>query len=385
MLTRVQIKNINAIDYCDIDFQKGKYKYLENMIYQDKLVNPVAFYGTNGSGKSSFLEAIVSMISLMFSEPKNFSSFIPNHLNIKNHFETLSKEWQKEPTEEIVHKSVEQIKSSIKIFFEIADTLYEYFIETSLSGYIAKEFLNANGKLIFERNKTTYYYDDKTVEISESLYPTLRRLSMDHQEDEFVIQAFEFLSNIGYIDATKHTCILKSGIEKDYRDLIVEKSSIVKNILAEYKEFPLYNFISQPNNDGKKDYFVQLDVGNDSLTMPYQYMSSGMLNQSVLLSTLLCLPSNSALFVDEIEDALHPLTIVDFIQVAQKRNIQLIFSSHNTYLLQKLRPDQIFFANWKNGYSTYKKLSDIYPNIREVNNIEKMYFSNMFDEDIKNG
>ena len=55
MLTRVQISNINAIDYCDIDFQKGKYKYLENMIYQDKLVNPIAFYGSNGSGKSSFL------------------------------------------------------------------------------------------------------------------------------------------------------------------------------------------------------------------------------------------------------------------------------------------------------------------------------------------
>ena len=48
-----------------------------------------------------------------------------------------------------------------------------------------------------------------------------------------------------------------------------------------------------------------------------------------------------------------------------------------------LRPDQIFFANWRNGFSNYKKLSDIYPNIREVNNIEKMYLSNVFDEDIK--
>ena len=32
MLTRVQIKNINAIDYCDIDFQKSKYKYLNDML-----------------------------------------------------------------------------------------------------------------------------------------------------------------------------------------------------------------------------------------------------------------------------------------------------------------------------------------------------------------
>ena len=85
----------------------------------------------------------------------------------------------------------------------------------------------------------------------------------------------------------------------------------------------------------------------------------------------------------EIEDALHPLTIVDFLKVARERNIQLIFSSHNTYILQLLRPDQIFFANWKEGYSSYKRLSEIYPNIREINNIEKMYLSHLFDEDIK--
>ena len=128
-----------------------------------------------------------------------------------------------------------------------------------------------------------------------------------------------------------------------------------------------------------------METDDGYVTMPYNLMSSGMYSQSVLLSTLLSLPQNSVLFVDEIEDALHPITILDFIKVAQEKNIQLIFSSHNTYLLQKLRPDQIIFANWKNGSSTYKKLSDIYPNIREINNIEKMYFSNMFDEEIKNG
>ena len=108
-----------------------------------------------------------------------------------------------------------------------------------------------------------------------------------------------------------------------------------------------------------------------------------MKNQNVILSTLLSLPENGIMVIDEIEDALHPLTIMDFLNVVRERKIQLIFSSHNTYILQKLRPDQIFFANWKNGVSNYKRLSDIYPNIREINNIEKMYLSNMFEEDIK--
>jgi AAA15 family ATPase/GTPase len=265
------------------------------------------------------------------------------------------------------------------------ENLYEYLLETSLGGYISKETLVVNNNLIFKRTKTSYCYNQKKVKIAESLYPTLRRLSMDIYEDSYITEAFEFLSNFGYLDATNRTRALKATVEKDYRDLIVEKSPLIKEILSQYREFPLYSFLSKPTSDGKKEYFIQLDAGKETMILPYQYMSSGMLNQSVLLSTLLSLPSNGVLLIDEIEDALHPLTILDFIHVAQERNIQLIFSSHNTYLLQKLRPDQIIFANWKNGYSTYKKLSDIYPNIREVNNIEKMYFSNMFEEDIKNG
>ena len=119
------------------------------------------------------------------------------------------------------------------------------------------------------------------------------------------------------------------------------------------------------------------------MVLPLSQISDGMLNTSVLLSIILSLPENATLVVDEIEDALHPLTILDFFKVVKEKNIQLIFSSHNTFILQQLRPDQIFFANWKDGFSTYKKLSNIYPNIREINNIEKMYLSNLFDEEIK--
>ena len=385
MLTRVQISNVNAIDYCDIDFQKGKYKYLDDMIYQDKLVNPVAFYGSNGSGKSSFLKAILYVLKLMVFEPQKVSPFQTNRFNIVKHVKELNKNNDRTLTEDIIAESLNSIKSSVKLYFEINENEYEYYIETSLKGCITKEQLVVNGSVRFDRNIDTYSYGEKQTNIAESLYPSLRKIAVDNQEDEHIVTAFNFLSNIGYIDAVKHNCFIKDTVERDYRDIIVEKSVMVKEILSQYQEFPSYNFVSKLTNEGKKEYQIQLDTDDGYLSMPYHLMSSGMLNQSVLLSVLLSLPERSILFVDEIEDALHPITILDFIKVAQQRNVQLIFTSHNTYLLQKLRPDQVFFANWKNGYSTYKKLSDIYPNIREINNIEKMYFSNMFDEEIKNG
>ena len=385
MLTRVQISNINAIDYCDIDFQKGKYKYLENMIYQDKLVNPIAFYGSNGSGKSSFLNVFLHLLRLLTSDPQNMAPFRINRVYAVHQIKVLGENANKPLTDAAIDESLIAIPSSVKLFFELDVNEYEYYIETSLKGCITKESLFANGVLIFERDINSYDYKNKKNQIAESLYPSLRRIATDNQEDEHITKAYGFLSGIGYVDAAKRDIFFKDVVERDYRDIIVEKSSIVKSILSQYQEFPSYNFMSKLNNEGKKEYYIQLETDDGYINVPYYLMSSGMHSQSVLLSTLLSLPQNSVLFVDEIEDALHPITILDFIKVVQERNIQLIFSSHNTYLLQKLRPDQIIFANWKKGYSTYKKLSDIYPNIREINNIEKMYFSNMFDEEIKNG
>ena len=48
-----------------------------------------------------------------------------------------------------------------------------------------------------------------------------------------------------------------------------------------------------------------------------------------------------------------------------------------------MRPDQVYFAKWAKGFSNYYRLSKIYPNIREINNIEKMYLSSTFDEEMK--
>lgn len=385
MLTRVQVSNVNAIDYCDIDFQKGKYKYLDNMIYQDKLVNPIAFYGSNGSGKSSFLKAIFHVLQLMISEPSKANPFLFNKLNATRQLEKLEQNVNRIPTAEEMSDSLDSLTSFVKLFFEIDSHEYEYYVETATKGHITREYLLADGRRIFIRNSDSYQYNQKEMRIAESLYPTVRKLAADNQEDKDISTAFCFLSGMGYIDAVKHNTFFRDTVERDYRDIIVEKSIEVQEILSQYQEFPIYNFVSKRTEDGKKVYRIELKTDNGTIALPYGLMSSGMLNQSVLLSTLLSLSENSVLFIDEIEDALHPITILDFIKVAQKRNIQLIFSSHNTHLLQKLRPDQIIFANWKNGYSTYKKLSDIYPNIREINNIEKMYFSNMFDEDIKNG
>lgn len=368
MLKKVEITNINSIKKAEFDFTKGRYQYKNDMVYNNGVVSPIAFYGSNGSGKSSFLKAFSHFVLLLTNEPSQIRGFIP-------HFESNN-----ERDGEISLNTLEN--SSFKLQFELNSKNYIYSISTSVDGYISNEELYEEGVELFSRSKSKYTYEHEENEVVSEMFPLLRTLDIE-KNDAVIHSCYEYLSNIGFIDAAKKQYQIKIAKQKSYKDIIVEKSSEIKEILSKYREFPLYDVASKTNELGEKEYSFTINYNNGKLTLPWILISGGMENQSMLLAAALSLPENGLLIIDELDDALHPLTILDFINAVKERNIQLIFSSHNTYILQSLRPDQIFFAHWKSGYSQYKRLSEIYPNIREINNIEKMYLSNLFDEDIK--
>ncbi len=384
MIISVKINNINAIDKCEIDFKKNRYHYLNEMIYDEVSVNPIAFYGTNGSGKSSFIKAFSQLIGILIDEPDKIRNFIANQYNVQKQIKKLFLLNRQQTRDEII-KAYNNIKSSMEVDFILNEKTYKYFIETSLAKRITLEKLVVDGEIAFSRVNNKYTYNKESFIIDSNMYPVIRKLANDeHIGNKEIDDAFNYLSNMAYVDDAKRIYQFKAAVEKSYMDIIVDKSKQVKEILLKYKEFPIYEVTSRPNVKGGDDYFANIDLDRgEKLEIPYGMLSTGMENQSALLSFVLSVPEHSTIFIDEIEDALHPLTVLDFINVVKERHIQLIFSSHNTFILQKLRPDQIIFSNWHNGYSTYKKLSDIYPNIREINNIEKMYLSDLFNEDIK--
>ena len=383
MLTRIVINNINAIEHCDISFARNKYQYLEDMVFHDKLVNPIAIYGTNGSGKSSLLNAISYLISLFVHAPDDMAQFVPNNVLMAKLIKQNSSK-DKQLQDKQLQKVLSTFVSSIELYFTLNGDDYRYYIESRVLPFtITSEKLYVNEREILIRDeKSCVYNGEKTIVTSER-FPIVRSIAKD-ENSSYVKSAYDFISNMAFIDANNKDYLHKTLIEKRSFDLLVEKSKEVNDILKKYKEFPLYNISLVTSNDLSAKYYLDLNIeNNDYVRMPLQFISTGMQNNSMMLSLLLSLPENGVLLVDEIENALHPLTIMDFLSIVKKKNIQLIFSSHNTFLLQKLRPDQIFFAHWSKGSSKYKRLSDIYPNIRAINNIEKMYLANLFEEDIK--
>lgn len=361
MITRIDISNVRSIGTASVLFEKAKYKYLETYTLNSEVANPIAVYGKNGSGKSSFVNAIYELLDLLISDKDRLSPFVFNMSRLEN---------QKKP-------------SSVRIHFKLSSDSFVYSLSTTIQG-IAEESLHFNSEMIMIRKGTSLTYGTSKTRITAPLFPALRFLASDSiDENSPINRAFSFLSNIALVNANTHSYLAKSFQNKSSYDMIVEKSNQIRSILKEYNSFPEYEVVSTIDKNNNKQYFMKMYSGSHSFVLPFSFASQGMQDQSFILAILLSLPKNGVLLIDEIETALHPLTIMNFIDLVVKNNIQLVFTSHNTYVLSSLRPDNVLFAYWENGFSTYRRLSDIYPNIREVNNIEKMYLSSTFDEAIE--
>lgn len=375
MLKKIVIKNINSIDVCEIDFSKGNYKFAEENVLSNT-VNPIVIYGYNGSGKSSVMNAFQQFISMMIFPLEALTPFIVNNFLYEDY---------------LISHDEDLIKGSIELFFDLNSKTYDYFLETSRNNYISNEYLKVDGEVYFKNSNGKYLFQGKDY-IPESkgiskLVPFLRILASSEITNSTIQTVHTYIKsfttvNVAYINRGGFVTSSLFNNTNTF-DLIASKSPEVKEILKNYNTFPVYSVVKDdkllPNGYMQSQYNVILEDKNFERKLPYQMVSNGMQNQSILLSLILSMPKESVLFIDEVDIALHPSTIKSFLEVIRQKKIQVVLTLHNTYAMQFLRPDQIYLSKWSQGFSHYYRLSKIYPNIREVNNIERMYLSMLFD------
>ena len=353
MLTNIKIKNAYSIGELDMSLLKGKYAYKKDMVFHD-VVNPISIYGGNGSGKSSVINALNDLVNLLIQDPDSFYPIIKNFNNKKDNVE-------------------------LELTFRIDNEEYKYSL--SNSNVIEKEILLVNNNPIFTRNNERIIIEDKEIKVEGELHLALRQLYGIKDElnnKKYIKFAYDYLTNITIIKSDASEINSKLCNYKNIKDLMIANSEEIKRVTSSWEDFPVYDFLNDANDEYLNLYFEN----GGKCKLPGFLVSDGMFTINKILSLLINMDRNSVLVIDMIDRNLHSDTISNLIKEAQKRDIQLIFTSHNTNLMQELRPDQIYFAKWKNGYSYYFRLSNIHDNIREINNIEKMYLSNTFDNAI---
>ena len=108
------------------------------------------------------------------------------------------------------------------------------------------------------------------------------------------------------------------------------------------------------------------------------------MNLTELLAAIFeALDAGSTLFIDEIENGLHPNLVKLLVGLFNSEDTnpyhaQLICTTHDTLLLNEVRRDQIWFTD-KNQYGETRvcRLSD-YPNVRSNDNIGVKYLHGVF-------
>ncbi len=121
------------------------------------------------------------------------------------------------------------------------------------------------------------------------------------------------------------------------------------------------------------------------IELPFlKYESNGTIRLlGVLPAIFEALDNGNTLFIDEIENGLHPNLVKLLVKLfnsaeTNQHHAQLICTTHNTLLLNEVRRDQVWFTD-KNEFGETRicRLSD-YPNVRSNDNIGMKYLHGVF-------
>ncbi len=393
----------------------SKKEFLEENTFTDgdkhyNLVNYI--YGYNGSGKSHIFKALLTMQQIItlspiiatnnqqiledtpirydVSEQRNFFKFkegfnsIPTKYSIEikidgtlysYSFEVLDKKIVKEtlykklkPKEVLINRTSERsediiVKGELKSFANFRSTVKDNVLCLSMAMFLNNELAV---KIFNEINSIVVV--NMTSFISNEYFEDL-------QDDELTLYS-------------KYLRLADNTIKK--LNVLLEKKESNKDIQLG-KDFESRRFII-------KDLTVDIDsihniynkdnkiVGEEHLPF-FKYESNGTIKMfGVLPAIFRTLKKGATIFIDEIENGLHPkltdlLISLFYSSETNPNNAQLICSSHNVLLLKEgIRRDQVWFLHKnKYGESKIKRLSQ-FPGTRTTDNVARKYLDGAFGE-----
>lgn len=322
-----------------------------------KLLKTKAIYGANGSGKSNFVNAMMSFLTLTISSLQ------------ENTFEVLFN------NPFLLNLNSENEPSFFQIIIVLNNIPYRYGFETDKTGIISewlfitpiqrevncfkrdRQMLDINDKYLKGAKKIQNLLGQESpIFKNTSLFITILASLNNSVANDFLEYFKSFfidvaLSDRGSLETTKRKISKNSFISGDYledtiqllkfADAGIKTMKIVEASNNEDKEKILV-FVSEVYNDENKK------VGHLSLPF-FDYASEGtkkVFDLNVMIHN--SLEYGHPIVIDEFDSKLHPIITKKIVESYNKNenNAQLVFVTHDTNLLDSklLRRDQIAFV-----------------------------------------
>ena len=334
----------------------------------ERILKTVAIYGANASGKSNVIKAIRACVQMIF-ESHNYNentvfAFIPFK------FGGVGK------------------PSKFYIRFMIDGVEYEYSFTLTNTEIITEElyfYPMGRRKLVFARDerrgpdkKEIYEFRtairrpmDVAANTSKKTLFVSRASQMDREVAKDVFRYFNERFILNYLGYNSYSI---ESLLNSNKDLILKVLKIADSDIIDIRS--------------------QHELGEDKITtfhrnnpeVPFDFYSEESSGTQeffhMMLTILNIIRGNKVLLIDEISSGLH-VKLVEYILnlFHQSESAQLIFSTHNTNLLnmKKIRKDQVYFVNKRaDGSSDLYSLFD-YKDFRETMDAEKAYLQGRFD------
>lgn len=341
------------------------------------LLKTTAIYGSNGGGKSNFIEAMAFMKDVIHN---SFSESLKKDEDRgrKDYYFKLSTLTENKPT-------------LFEVSFIKNEIIYRYGFE--IIGFeIVSEWLYKKLEvetLLFERKFQDYKINSKGFpegnkhknEVNSNVL-LLSYLAQNNAKEGSTI--FEWFSDLNVI----------SGLDDDYH------KNVTKTLLAKSQRFKTWlnlavRFLEISNIESSKEnnliaYHNKYDENNvivDSVSFDFEKdESAGTRKLIYLLGAIYdTLRVGRILFIDELDAKLHPNLSKKLIELFHKfnsNNAQFVFTAHDAVLLDKdiFRRDQIWFVDRnKFGSSELYPMSDFDSSVvRNTSDFKKKYLESTF-------
>lgn len=364
MLTKFAVKNYRGFaDRIEWDLSNPSNYEFNPFAIKDGVVKNGIIYGPNGSGKTNLSLAvfdIVNHLTQKFKKANYYSNFIyagrPNGL------------------------------VEFEYSFKFGEYLVKYNYSKARDGKLINEFLEVNGKPVFDHKGKDLSIDNVSFPMEPSFKDNLAQnanhvsivnvllTSYPLSNDHYLLKLRDFVNGMLWF----RNLDVREFIGLETNVYILDEYIIKKNLVNDFESFlktvsgQVFSFVKPDKNDK----VLLCQFGNEKIRFD-DIASTGTHALMLLYFWIQRMNEASFVFIDEFDAFYHFELSYEVCKRLFSLDCQVFTSSHNTYLMSNdlLRPD----CNFVLKDNLLKPLCDLTEKeLRIGHNIEKLYRGNAF-------
>jgi len=431
MFNSLEMLNFKSFSKGLINFENKNNKTAKHLI---------AIYGENGSGKTNIVDAFrilkFSTLTTFFSEAfTKFQSILGDDLPDSDKLSKLEgiKEWyitmrfrditsllentprinSKEDTRLVYNFSIDGMKGSYEITYDYncklkSESLY-YLVNKNRGKLFSIERDGDGTELQINLNRGIFKTASLRNELKDSVlklwgkhtFLSIYKQFENHINESYVLDNVsknfravleEFEKIVIWTDEVKGPFIQHKTFLSDLESGSIDKEDLFKlkkceNVIFSYFS-SLYADIKDikykvKENESKIDYqlYVIKNISGEAVEIPFYLESNGTRNLLELLQVFFSAINGNIVIVDEIDQGIHDILMNNIIRnVSESLAGQLVFTTHDTFLLQELPPSSAYFINLDlMGNKLVLSGNDYDTKVLKNNNMQHMYLKGSFN------